>query len=82
MSKKMTDDEFLGLSCYLGPMAAIALREFESTFTKKLPQLARNYLIRAFVALETIPKDGAREKALLRDALCKLRDEWQERRDA
>ena len=74
----MSDDEFRGLVCAIGPMAAIALREFEGTFKKKLPNQAREYLIRAFVALETIPKDASAEHALLRDALCKLRDEWQD----
>lgn len=47
----MSDEELVGVACAIGPMAAIALRQFEGTFSKKL----------------------------LRDALCKLRDEWQDK---
>ena len=56
----------------------VALKEFESTFSTEPPEDARRYLIRAFVACEAMPGDAGAEKHLLRDALCKLRDEWQE----
>lgn len=73
----MTPEEFRGVACLVGVMGAIALREFETTFKPALPQAGREYLIRAWVALEVMPRDASAEKHLLRDALCKLRDEWQ-----
>lgn len=77
----MSDNELPGIACAIGPMAAIALRHFEGTFKKNLPGDARRYLIRAFVAIESLPKDADAEHALLRDVLCKLRDEWQMEND-
>ena len=74
----MSREVYESLICLLGSEAtAYAYQQFEATFKPKLPQAAREYLLRAWVALEAMPRDAAAEKHLLRDALCKLRDEWQ-----
>jgi hypothetical protein len=74
----MTADEMQGVVCLIGMAGALALREFERTFKKNLPEEGRKYLVRAWMALESMPGDAGAEKQLLRDALCKLRDEWQQ----
>jgi predicted metal-dependent hydrolase len=73
------DRQLPGIACYLGLTGAMALRRFTETFKETLPREAAEYLVRAWSALEAVPGDAGAEKGLLRDALCKLRDEWQER---
>lgn len=69
----MKQNEITGLVCHLGILGAIEFKEFERTLTG-LDEHDRNYLLRAWIALEPMPKDAAREKYLLQGALCLLRD--------
>lgn len=74
-----TDDKLLvSLACRFGSMGAIVFKQFDATLDG-LPDDAVNYLRRCWAAtIDLDAGDAGKEIGLLRDALCKLRDEWKE----
>lgn len=70
--------ELVAYACRFGSMGAIVFKQFDSTLDG-LPDDAANYLRRCWAAtIDLAAGDAGKEISLLRDALCKLRDEWKE----
>lgn len=68
--------DIVGLACRLGSLGAISVKEFASTLDG-VPDDGQRYLLRCWIATcDLAAGDAGLEISLLRDALCKLRDEW------